>query len=263
MGSLSRASRQSMTMGQTSSQVRSTEIGTSGADQSTLMETSSVGNNKRSTFKRKQKAVIEESARALLQLKEKFPLNKDEIAEPTMFLAVNVNAKDSIEAHQVTDTSGKRKRQRHEFRERNGESPKRARLNKSTSIVISQTALLPPSFITDDVTMEESGASPKTQIVVKPKPIMQQLLAETDNEQSDAPIQTLDRLSSRGVKIPRRQTHQKERKNQSQSRVESSDAAAQEQPNHPGQLNIDFACATFNNNFGDMKSANLFYLVKP
>lgn len=270
-----------MTMGQTSSQVRPTETGTPGVDQSALMKTSNGGNNKRTKSRRKHKGVAkgpvseQESARALLQLREKLPLDEDEIAASTTFSAVNVNGKDNIEArgrnkaHQVTDKSGKRKRQRHEFRDHKGnftvrdrddERSKRAKLNNSVSLVKSQTSLPPPSLSTNDVTMDESGASPKTQNVVKPKPIMQQLLAETDNEQFDAPIQSSDRLPSLVVKTPQRQNHLKERKHQSQSRVESSDAATQEQPNHPGQLYFDFAYATFNDDFSqlDMKTANLF-----
>lgn len=279
MGSLSRASRQSMTMGQTSSQVRSTETGTPGADQSAPTETSNGENNKRKKARRKYKAATEDPGR-----------EQDETVAPAMFSAVNVNGKDNIEgygrneAHQVTNKGGKRKRQRHESRERKGNltvrdrddgSSKRARLNKSINTVKSQTVMLQSSSSTKDVTMEEPGASllpgdgqevcssgpsTKTQTVVKPKPIMQRLLAEVEKKLSDDPIQLSDRLPSLVVENPQRQNHLKERKDQSQSRVESSDAAAQEQPNRPGEHGFDFACATFNDDFSksDMESANLF-----
>lgn len=173
------------------------------------------------------------------------------------------------EAHQGISKGGKRKRQRHEqngkftLRDRDDGSSKRARLNKSINTVKRQMALLPSSLSTNDVTREDSGASPKTQTVVQPqpKPIMQRLLAEADNEQSDAPIQPSDRLPSLIIETPQRQNHLKERKDQyqSQSRVEPSDAAAQEQPNHPGQHGFHFACRTFNDDFirSDMESANL------
>lgn len=285
MGSLSRASRQSMTMGQASSQVRSTEAGIPGADQSVLMETRNGGTKKKisHTSKRKHKAAIEgpgreqESARTLLQLKEKVPFNgefipasEDEIATPAILLAVNANVNDDIEAHgsdealQVTGQGGKRKRQRHEFGEhkrnftvqgRDDGSSKRARLNKSISKVKSQTALLSSPLITSDVTMEEtnanlllgdeqeicsSGTSPKTQTMAKPKPITQRLIVEADNERFDAPIQPSDRPPSLVFDTPQHQNHLKERNNQSQFRVESSDAAAQEQPNHSGQHGFSF-----------------------
>lgn len=268
-------------MGQTSSQVRYTRIGTPGADQSALMETSNGDNNTRSKSRRKYKAAIESLGRHQKQLKEKVRLNgesipasEDEIAASTTFSTVNVSGKDNMkahgrnEAHQVTDKGGKRKRQRHEFREQNGnftvrdrddESSKRARLIKSINTVKRQTALLPPSLSTHDVTMEEAGASPKTKTVVQPKPMMQRLLAEADNEQSDAPVQPSGRLPSLIVETPQRQNHLKERKDQSQSRVESSDAAAQEQPNHSGQHGFYFARGTFNDDFSrsDVESADL------
>lgn len=284
MGSLRRASRQSMTLGQASSQVRSTEAGTPVADQSVLVGTSNGGTGKKKKShksRRKNKAAIEgpsreqESARALLQLKEKVPLNGesipaggDEIATPTMLSAVNGIGKDSIETHgrdearQVTDISGKRKRQRHEFREhesnftvqgRDDRSSKRARLNKSINKFKSQMALLSSSLITSDVTKEEttanlrpgdeqevfsSGTSPITQTMAKPKPITQRLIGETDNERSDTPIHPSDRLPSLVFDTSQRQNHLKERKNQSQFSVES--AAAQEQPNHRGQQGSSF-----------------------
>lgn len=277
MESLNRASGQSMTMGQASSHVRSTEAGTSGADQSVLMETSNGRTKKKKKSqksRKKHKAAIEgpgheqESARALLQLKEKVPLNgefipasEDEIAVPTMLSAVNFNGKYNIEAHgideanQVTDKGSKRKRQRHEFQTVQGRddvSSKRARLNKSINKFKSQTALLSSPLITSDVTMEEtnsnllpgdeqevcsSGTSPKTQIMPKPKPITQQLIGEADKERSDAPIQPSDQLPSLVFDTPQRQNHLKERSNQSPFRVVSSDAAA---PNHPGQHGFSF-----------------------
>lgn len=286
MGSLSQASHQSMTMGQASSQVSSTEAGP-GADQSVLMETSNgrtKKKNKSHNSRRKHIAAIEglgreqESAGALLQLKEKVPLNgefipasEDEIAASTMLSSVNINGKYSIEAHgrdkshQVTDKGGKRKRQRHESREhkknstvqgRDNGSSKRARLNKSINKVKSQTTLLSSSLITSDVTMEEttanllpgdeqevcgSGTSPKTQTMAKPKPITQRLIGEADNERSDAPIQASDRLPSLVFDTPQRQNHLEERNNQSQFRVESSEVSAQEQPNNPGQHGFSFA----------------------
>lgn len=246
------------------------------------METSSGDNNKRSKSRRKYKAAIEGLGRQQEQLKEQVPLNgesipasEDEIAASITFSAVNVNGKDNMkadsrnEAHQVTDKGGKLKRPRYEFRAQNGKftardrddgSSKRARLNKSINTVKRQTALLPSSLSTNDVTMEDSGASPKTQTVVQPKPIMQRLLAEADNEQSDAPTQPSDRLPSLIIETPQRQNHLKERKDQyqSQSRVEPSDAAAQEQPNHPGQHGFDFACGKSNDFIrSDMESANL------
>lgn len=249
------------------------------------METSSGDNNKRSKSRRNNKAVIEGLGRQQEQLKEQVPLNgesipsrEDEIAASITFSAVNVNGKDNMkadsrnEAHQGINKGGKRKRQRHEFREQNGKftlrdrddgSSKRARLNKSISTVKRQMALLPSFLSTNDVTREDSSASPKTQTVVQPqpKPIMQRLLAEADNEQSDAPIQPSDRLPSLIIETPQRQNHLKKRKDQyqSQSRVEPSDAAAQEQPNHPGQHGFHFACGTFNDDFirSDMESANL------
>lgn len=229
-------------------------------------------NNTRSKSRRKYKAASEGLGRHQKQLKEKVRLNgesipasEDEIAALTMFTTVNVSGKDNMkahgrnEAHRVTDKGGKRKRQRHEFREQNGnftvrdrdddESSKRARLIKSINTVKRQTALLSPSLSTHDVTTEEAGASPKTKTVVQPKPIMQRLLAEADNEQSDAPVQPSGRLPSLIVETPQCQNHLKERKDQSQSRVESSDAAAQEQPNHSGQHGFDFARGTFSDDF--------------
>lgn len=192
-----------------------------------------------------------------------------------MFSAVNVNAKDNMkvngrnEAHQVTGKGGRRKRQRNQFREQNGKftardrddgSSKRARLDRSINPVKRQTAPLPSSLSTNDVTTEDSGASPKTQNAVQPKPIMQRLLAEVDNEQSDAPIRPSDRLPSLIIETPQPQNHLKERKYQyqSESSVEPSDAAAKEQPNHPGQHGFDFACGTCNDDFipSDMESAN-------
>lgn len=276
MGSLSRVNRQSMTMGQGSSQVRSTEAGTSGADQS-VSNGGTKKKKKSQKSRKKYKAAIEgpareqESAHALLQLKEKVPLNgefiptsEDEIAAPTMLSAVNVNGKYNIEAHgideanQVTVRGGKRKRLRHEFRTVQGRddvSSKRARLNKSINKFKSQTALLSSPLITSDVAMEEidadllpgdeqevcsSGTSPKTQIMPKPKPITQQLIGEADKETSDAPIQPSNRLPSLVFDTPQRQNNLKERNNQSRFRVVSSDAAAQEQPNHPGQHGFSF-----------------------
>ena len=247
------------------------------------METSSGDNNKRSRSRRKYRAAIEGLGRQQEQLKEKVPLNgesipasEDEIAASITFSAVNVNGKDNMktdgrnEAQRVTGKGGKRKRQRHQFREQNGKftvrdrddgSSKRARLSTSINTVKRPTALLPSSLSTNDVTAEDSGASPKNQTAVQPKPIMQRLLAEADNEQSGAPIQPSDRLPSLIIETPQRQNHPKERKDQYQSefRVEPSDAAVQEQPNHPGQHGFDFACGTFNDDFSrsDMESANL------
>lgn len=279
MGSLTRASHR-LALGQASSQFRSTEAGTSGAARNMLTETSNGGTMKKKTpqkSRRKHKAAIEgpvreqESARAISQLKEKVPLNgkikpagEDEIAAPTMLSAVNVNGKYNIEAHgideanQVTDRGGKRKRLRHEFRTlqgRDDESSKRARLNESINKFKSQTALLSSSLITSDVAVEEtnvnllpgdeqeacsSGTCPKTQIMLEPKPITQRLIGEADKERSDAPIQLSDRLPSLAFDTPQRQNHPKERCNQSRFRVVSSDAAAQEQPNHPGQHSFSF-----------------------
>lgn len=293
MGSLSRAGLQSITMGQASSWVGPTEAGTSGADQSVLMETSNDQTEKKKKSQKsgkKHKAAIEgpgrekESARALLELKVKVPLNgefipacEDEIAVPTMLSAVNVNGKYNIEAHgideanQVNNKGGKRKRQRHEFRTIEGRddvSSKRARLNNSINKFKSQTALLSSPLITGDVTMEDtnanllpgdeqevcsSGTSPKTQIMPKPKPVTQRLIGEADNERSDAPIQPSDRLPSLVFDTPQRQDHLKERNNQPRFRVVSSDAAAQEQLNHPGQYGFSFmphsndlVCQTWN-----------------
>lgn len=280
MGSLSRASRQSMAMGQVSTQAGSTKAGTSGADQSMLIEVSDGGTRekKKSQKSRKNhKAAIEgpgrqqESARALVQLKEKLPLNdefipasEDEIATPTMLSAVNVNGKYNIETHgideanQVTDKCGKRKRQRQEFRTLQGRddvSSKRARLNKSINKFKSQTALLPSSLITSDVTMEETnvnllpgneqevcspGTSSTTQIMPKPKSITQVLIGEADKERSDPPIQPSGRPPSLVFGTPQRQNHLKERCDQSECEVVSSDGAAQEQSNHPGQHIFSF-----------------------
>lgn len=234
------------------------------------METSNGGTRKKKNPQKsgkKHKAAIEgpgreqESARATLQLKEKVPLNgefipagEDEIATPTMLSAVNVNGKYNIETH----SEGKRKRQRHEFRTvqgRDDESSKRARLNKSVNKFKSQTALLSSSSIASDVAMEEtnvkllpgdeqegcsSGTCSKTQIMLEPKPITQRLIGEADKERSDAPIQPSDRLPPLVVDTPQRQNHPKERCNQLRSIVVSSDAAAQEQPNHPGQHSFSF-----------------------
>lgn len=286
MGILSRASPQSMTMGQASSQVRSTEAGTPGADQSVLMEMSDGGIKKKKyshKSRRKHQAAIEgsgreqESARALFQLQEKVPLNGEFIpasvdgtAASTMFSAVKVNGKDHIEAHgrneahQVTDTGSKRKRQRHEFREhgrnftvqgRDDESSKRARLKKYIENVKSPTALVSSSLIPSDVTMQEtianlppgddqevcsSGTSPKTQSMAKPNPILQRLIGEAENARSDAPIQPSDRLPSLVFDTPQRQDHMKERNNQTEFRIKSGDAAAREQSNHQGQHGFSF-----------------------
>lgn len=280
MGSLSRASRQSMAMGQISTEAGSTEGGTSGADQSMLMQVSDDGTRKKkkSRISRKNhKAAIEgpgreqESARALVQLKEKVPLNdefiparEDEIVTPTMLSAVNVNGKNNIETHgideanQVTDKCGKRKRQRQESRTVQGRddvSSKRARLNKSINKFKSQTALLPSSLITSDMTMEETnvnllpgneqevcspGTSSTTQIMPKPKPIIQVLIDKADKERSDPPIQPSGRPPSLVFGTPQRQNHLKERCDQSECKVVSSDGPAQEQSNHPGQHSFSF-----------------------
>lgn len=268
-----------MTMGQTSSQVMYTEADTPSVDLSALIQTSNSKNIVRSKPRRKYKAAIDdpgrgqESVRALVQLKEKVPLSgesipvgEDEIAASNMFTAVNANIKDNIEAHnrnethKITGKRGKLKRQRLEFQEHEGKftvldrddgTSKRARLNKSINTVKSQAALLPSSMSTNDVTIDAKGASeqevcsshtsPKTQTVAKPKPIMQQLVAKADNKPSDTPIQSSDRPSS-------------------QSRIDSSDATAQNQPNHPGQHGFHFASSTFNDDLSqpNLESANLF-----
>lgn len=302
MGSLSRASYQSMAMDRASSQFRSTEAGTSGTDQNMLMETSNGGSRKKKNpqrLTRKDKAAMEgpgreqESARAMSQLKVKVPLNgefipagEDEIAAPTMLSAVNINGKYNIEAHgideanEVTDRGGKRKRQRHEFRTAQGrdhESSKRARLNRSINKFMSQTALPSSSLITSDVGMEEtnvnllpgdeqeifsSGTCPRTQIMLEPKPITQRLIGETDKKRSVFPIQPSDRLPSLVFDTPQRQNHPKERCNQSHFRVVSSDSAAQEQPNYPGQHSFSFM--PHSNDFvGQMLNSLTYFFRQP